>query len=158
MTLPDLDSLRCFEAAAVALNFRQAAATVGLSPTAFSDRIRRLEEQLGQTLFVRTTRRVVLTTAGQNLRPAVQRVLEDARRCLSPDGGDLPFELTVGTRFELGLSWLTPALAPLRRACPGRTIHLYFSESEDLLARIQRGSIDCAVSSVRLASGGVKYE
>jgi LysR family transcriptional regulator, glycine cleavage system transcriptional activator len=142
----------------VALNFRQAAATVGLSPTAFSDRIRRLEDQLGQALFVRTTRRVALTTAGEKLRPAVQRVLEDARRCLSPDEEDLPFELTLGTRFELGLSWLTPALAPLRRARPGRTIHLYFSDSEDLLTRIQRGSVDCAVSSVRLASGLVKYE
>jgi LysR family glycine cleavage system transcriptional activator len=159
MTLPDLESLRCFEAAAVALNFRQAAATVGLSPTAFSARIRRLEEQLGRPLFMRTTRRVTLTTAGQSLRPAVQRVLEDARRCLSlADEGDAPFELTLGTRFELGLSWLTPALGQLRRSRPERTVHLYFSESEDLITRIQRGSIDCAVSSVRLASVDLKYE
>src|SRR5207249_955701 len=37
MRLPDLDSLRCFEAAAVALNFRRAARMVALSPAAFSD-------------------------------------------------------------------------------------------------------------------------
>jgi LysR family glycine cleavage system transcriptional activator len=159
MTLPDLDSLRCFEAAAVALNFRHAAATVALSPTAFGDRIRRLEDQLGRRLFVRTTRRVTLTVAGQRLLPAVQRVLEDARRCLSlSDDDGSPFDLTLGTRFELGLSWLTPALGPLRRARPERTLHLYFGESEDLMSRIRQGSVDCAVSSVRLASSGLRYE
>jgi len=159
MILPDLESLRCFEAAAVALNFRKAAEAVGLSPTAFSDRIRRLEDQLGRPLFARTTRRVTLTMAGQRLRPSVQRVLEDARRCLTlTDDQRLPFELTLGTRFELGLSWLTPALGVLRRARPERTLHLYFGESEDLLGRVRQGSLDCAVSSVRLASGSVRYE
>jgi LysR family glycine cleavage system transcriptional activator len=39
MPLPDLVSLRCFEAAAVALNFRNAARSVALSPAALSERI-----------------------------------------------------------------------------------------------------------------------
>lgn len=53
----DLESLRCFAAAAATLNFRAAARRVALSPGAFSDRLRRLEEELGVPLFVRTTRR-----------------------------------------------------------------------------------------------------
>jgi LysR family glycine cleavage system transcriptional activator len=158
LALPDLESLRCFEAAAVTLNFRRAAAAVTLSPTAFSGRIRRLEEHLGYPLFMRTTRQVSLTRAGQALRPQVQRVLDNARRCLSLGREELPFELTVGTRYELGVSWLTPALGELRRARPERTVHLSFGESEDLLARLRNGHLDCAVSCVRLASGGVRYE
>jgi hypothetical protein len=39
----DIDSLRCFEAAATTLNFRAAAGRVHLSPAAFSDRLQRLE-------------------------------------------------------------------------------------------------------------------
>ena len=47
----DLDSLRCFDAAATTLRFRAAAARVHLSPAAFSDRIRRLEANLGVALL-----------------------------------------------------------------------------------------------------------
>jgi DNA-binding transcriptional LysR family regulator len=157
--LPDLESLRCFEKAAVVLNFRLAAATVGLSPAAFSDRIRRLEDQVGQRLFVRTTRSVALTAAGHRLLDQARRTLDEARRCLAQvDGGAQPFELIIGTRFELGLSWLTPSLAPLRKFRPERTLHLYFGDSEDLIARVRRGGIDAAVTSARLSGTNVRYE
>ena len=46
MTL-DLTSLQCFVAAATLLNFRAAASRVALSPAAFTERIRRLEEEIG---------------------------------------------------------------------------------------------------------------
>jgi LysR family transcriptional regulator, glycine cleavage system transcriptional activator len=159
LRLPDLESLRCFEAAAVALNFRRAARAIGLSPAALSDRIRRLEDDLGAPLFHRTTRRVSLTSAGEQLLPHARRTLEEARRCLEPGSTRTPpFELTIGTRFELGLSWLTPALSALRAAHPERRLHLHFGESDDLLGQIRQGAIDCAVSSVRLSMPGLRYE
>src|SRR5688572_6226174 len=114
MRLPDLDSLRCFEAAAVTLNFRRAARAVALSPAAFSDRIRQLEDQVGEPLFQRNTRQVSLTVAGEKLLPQARRVIGEAQRCLERgDDSESPFELTIGTRFELGLSWLTGALGAL---------------------------------------------
>jgi LysR family transcriptional regulator, glycine cleavage system transcriptional activator len=159
MQLPDLDSLRCFEAAAVALNFRRAARAVALSPAAFGERIRRLEQLIGEALFHRTTRSVTLTVAGERLLPKVSQVLEDARRCLgSPQEAAAPYELTIGTRFELGLSWLTPALTSLSQACSYRRLHLRFGDSEELLRRVLDGGIDCVISSVRLGSAGLHYE
>jgi LysR family transcriptional regulator, glycine cleavage system transcriptional activator len=159
MRLPDLDSLRCFEAAAVALNFRRAARAVALSPAAFSDRIRQLEEQLGESLFQRSTRQVSLTRAGQELLPQARKVIAEAQRCFArPGAGAPPFELTVGTRFELGLSWLTTALGPLESARPDRTLHLRFGDSEDLLGHLRSGSLDCLISSVRLGIPGLRYE
>lgn len=159
MMLPDLESLRCFEAAAAQLNFRAAAASVALSPAAFGDRIKRLEEQLGEALFKRTTRRVTLTTAGEKLLPRVRRVLEEAQRCVRlNDEERVPYAFTVGTRFELGLSWLTPSLSRLRQRRPERTLHLTFGDSADLLAGVRRGVVDCAVSSVRLTGGEFRYE
>ena len=137
--LPDLESLRCFEAAATHLNFRVAAKTVALSPAAFGDRIKRLEDQLAAPLFVRTTRRVALTAAGH-------------------DRGPIPYELTVGTRFELGLSRITPALQPLAALRPERTLHLVFGDSDDLVARVRNGLLDCAVTSARLTVAGLSYE
>jgi LysR family glycine cleavage system transcriptional activator len=159
MRLPDLDSLRCFEAAALALNFRRAARAVALSPAAFSDRIRQLEEQVGAPLFQRSTRQVSLTVAGEELLPRVRRVLAEAQHCVvrSPTEA-MPFELTVGTRFELGLSWLTAGLGALERQRPHRVLHLRFGDSEDLLDQLRNGSLDCAISSVRLGTPGVRYE
>jgi DNA-binding transcriptional LysR family regulator len=45
----------------------------------------------------------------------------------------------VGTRYELGLSWLCPALAPLARKRPERTLHLYNGDSPVLVAQLARG-------------------
>jgi DNA-binding transcriptional LysR family regulator len=156
--LPDLDSLRCFDAAASRLNFRAAAAQVFLSPAAFSDRIKRLEEQVGAPLFVRSTRRVALTAHGQALWPRARVALEAARACLSAEAPDeSPYELVLSTRFELGLSWLVPALEPLERARPQRTVHLHFADSPGMMAALKRGSIDCAITSVRLVEANLRY-
>src|SRR5262245_17877870 len=114
----DLDSFRCFEAAAATLSFRAAAARVHLSPAAFSDRIRRLEEDLGVTVLRRTTRQVALTEEGQRLLPLVREALRNAdrvREAAREKGRPAPFELVIGTRYELGISWLCPALGPLSR-------------------------------------------
>ena len=79
--LPDLESLRCFVAAAELLNFRAAARQVALSPAALSQRIRSIEEQLQTPLFQRTTRRVHLTAAGLSLYPVAKKTLESAAEC-----------------------------------------------------------------------------
>src|SRR5260370_39207314 len=76
--LPDLESLRCFEAAARRLGFAAAAREVRLSPPAFSERIRRLEEQLGTALFQPRARRGTLTAAGSPLLPHLPHPLETA--------------------------------------------------------------------------------
>ena len=156
--LPNLESLRCFEAAARCLSFRTAARRVALSPAAFSDRIRRLEEELGVSLFDRTTRRVALTPAGVRLLPQAQRCLTEAERCREVAGDTevrAPYALRIGTRFELGLSWLVPALGGLRLAHPERTLHVAFGDSDDLLGRLYRGEIDAAITSARVTRPGL---
>lgn len=67
--------LRAFVAVADELNFTRAAARVFVAQQSLSRDIRRLEEQLGTVLFVRTTRRVSLTPEGERLLPYAQRVL-----------------------------------------------------------------------------------
>jgi LysR family transcriptional regulator, glycine cleavage system transcriptional activator len=161
MTAPDLESLRCFEAAASHPSFRVAAQTVALSPAAFGERIKRLEDQLGAPLFARTTRRVALTAAGHRLLPQARRALEEAARCrevVHERDTPLLFSLSVGTRFELGLSWLAASLPTLQARTPARTLHLVFGDSPDHLARVRNGLLDCAVTSYRLTSSELTYE
>ncbi|MCA9490667.1 MAG: LysR family transcriptional regulator [Myxococcales bacterium] len=156
----DFDSLRCFTAAADTLNFRAAAKQVGLSPGAFSDRIRRLEEELGTRLFDRTTRRAHLTAPGHRLLPHAMQLLADidaCRRVANTEEANRPYTLTVGTRYELGVSWLAPALTDLRLTRPNRRIHLNMGDSPELLERTRNGTIDATVTSSRLADGTLRY-
>lgn len=158
--LPDLESLRCFHAAAQHLNFREAARTVGLSPAAFGDRIKRLEELLDVRLFDRTTRKVVLTAAGERLWPHARQCLEQAGRCAEiarGEHGTSPFSLTIGTRFELGMSWVTPALGALEQARPERRIHLHFGDTPALLNALRRTDVDCVITSARVTGSGLVY-
>ena len=157
--LPDLESLRCFQAAAVRLNFRAAARSVALSPAAFSDRIQRLEQQLGAKLFVRSTRRVRLSPDGERLLPQARKVLAEAARCaeLVGTGEPTPFELRLGTRWELGMSWVLPAIQKLERLRPEQTLHLAFGNGEPLLERLHRGQIDAVIGSMRITGGKVDY-
>lgn len=154
---PDLDSLRCFVAAAEAPSFRRAAARVGLSPAAFSERIARLEELLGAALFARTTRKLDLTPAGHRLLAPARAALAAADACAAavhPDAGPAPVRVRLGTRFELGLSFIVPALDALRAARPERRIDLYFGESDGLLDRLADGRLDAVLTSVRLDRAG----
>jgi LysR family transcriptional regulator, glycine cleavage system transcriptional activator len=156
----DLDSLACFDAAARTLNFRAAAQQVHLSPAAFSDRVQRLEDALGTPLFVRTTRQVLLSEAGARLLPLAREVLgatERLRAAGRSPGRPSPYELCIGTRYELGLSWLCPLLGVLERAHPERTLHLSNGDSPDLLFRLERGDLDGIVGSMRLTSPKLAY-
>ena len=63
----DIRSLRYFVVAAEELNFTRAAARLYVAQQALSREIKRLETQLGTTLFIRTTRRVTLTADGERL-------------------------------------------------------------------------------------------
>lgn len=165
MDLPALDSLRCFVAAAERLNFRAAARTVALTPAALSQRIRQLEEQLGAPLFRRTTRSVQLTQAGLALLPRARACLAEAAACQQAVRGEAlpPAELTLGTRFELGMSWIVPMLPRVAAALPQVSLHLYFGSGPEIVERLRAGLVDCAVTSseirdVRLAEARLHAE
>jgi DNA-binding transcriptional LysR family regulator len=158
--MDDLLQLRCFVAAAETAHFGAAARRVALSPAAFSDRVRRLEADLGASLFERTSRHVALTDAGNRLLPHARRLLEGAHHCAAIARGDdrpLPYALTLGTRYELGVSWLCPALKPLADATPHRTIHLAMGDTGHLMHALERREVDAVVISARLAQPHLRY-
>ncbi|HEX6766437.1 MAG TPA: LysR family transcriptional regulator [Polyangiaceae bacterium] len=157
--LPDLESLRCFVQAVTFSSFRTAASKVSLSPAAFGARIRRLEEQLGAQLFVRTTRRVALTPEGAKLLPKARRCLDEAERCSRAfeNSEPVPFDLRIGTRFEVGMSWIIPALGPLERVQPERRLHVYFGDTAWLLQQMLRDEVHCMVTSARLSSPNLVF-
>jgi LysR family glycine cleavage system transcriptional activator len=151
---PDPESLRCFLAALRAPTFRAAAREVALTPAALGQRIKLLEDRLGVTLFSRTTRKVTPTEAALALGPVAERALAALVECVRAARGEgerARVELVIGTRDELGRSWLVPQLGALREALPWLRIHLYFGQGNDLLHRVRAAEIDAAITSTRFA-------
>lgn len=72
----ELRQLEAFVVLADELHFGRAAARLSLGQPTLSDLVRRLERELGTPLFLRTTRRVSLTEAGQVLRDHSRTVLD----------------------------------------------------------------------------------
>jgi len=107
--LPSLPALRVFEAAGRLLSFTKAAAELHVTQAAVSHQIRSLEDQLGQPLFIRSTRRLDLTAAGQRLLPAATSAFTTLERAI----GDLQRSkaiLTITTTPFFGARWLAPRL------------------------------------------------
>jgi DNA-binding transcriptional LysR family regulator len=158
--LPSIDNLRCFLAAARHLNFRRAAVDVALTPAAFGQRIRQLEDQLGDRLFERTTRSVALTDAGHALLPAARDTVAAASRCADVVRGEATShpDLLIGTRFELGLSWITPVVAELHSTHPSWRVELYFGSGPDIIDQLIRGTVDAVVTSAPIARTDLVHE
>ena len=162
MSLPSLESLRCFVAIAHRSSFRRAAEHIGVTPTALSQRIRQLEEQLGERVFDRTSRSVQLSAAGRRLLPHAEDLLEQALRVGSiargESGEEGPATIRLGTRFELGISWIVPIVADLRQRRPLWKVELYFGSGADLLGRLRAQKVDAIVTSAPIADARWRAE
>lgn len=73
-----LDALKFFVTAAETLNFRETAVKLAISPSVVTRTISELENQLGEPLFKRNTRSILLTSFGELFLPRAKRLLEDS--------------------------------------------------------------------------------
>jgi LysR family glycine cleavage system transcriptional activator len=127
--LPPLGSLRAFEAAARQESFKSAAAELGVTPTAISHQIRQLEASLGVALFVRQTRKVVLTAQGKALYPRLREALDgmaDAVEAVKRRPARLVATLSATVAFTAKL--LVPRAASFRALHPGWDLRLHASD------------------------------
>ncbi|GLH80515.1 transcriptional regulator [Bradyrhizobium sp. SSBR45G] len=113
-TLPPLNALRAFEAAARHLSFKLAAHELHVTPAAVGQQVKALEERLGVRLFERLHKQLILTAAGQAYLPGISdgfRRIADATSQLKPEGAIV---LQVGVHGGFDLRRLD--LGPFRSA------------------------------------------
>jgi DNA-binding transcriptional LysR family regulator len=72
-----LDGVEAFLSVAQHRNFRKAAAELGVTPSAISQAVRVLEARIGAALFIRTTRSVGLTEAGERFLSRAKPAFEE---------------------------------------------------------------------------------
>jgi LysR family glycine cleavage system transcriptional activator len=117
--LPPLKTLEGFDAAARLGSFSAAAEALGLTQSAISHQIRLLEEALGQPLFRRLHRKIVLTDAGQDFQRSVNATLVSLRDGVNRlEPYRKPGSVIVYCDAALANAWLSPRLTALRHAHP----------------------------------------
>ena len=77
-----LDDIRAFVAVAEFASFKRAADELGITQSALSRRLKKLEDGLGARLLDRTTRRIAVSTVGQEFLPEARRMVRDFEQSL----------------------------------------------------------------------------
>lgn len=150
-TLPPLNALRAFEAAARLGSYVGAAGELNVSPAAISQHIRNLEDFLGKHLFTRLNNRVALTDAGEEIFENIHRAFEEIARSTARAMGARPrSRLVISALASLTECWLAPQLAQFTARYPDFRFELRIEADP---VDFGRGEVD-----LRLTYGTLRYD
>ena len=113
-----------------------------------SRQIQELEEELGQKLFIRTTRSMVLTPEGMLLRKRAEEILEMAERTkseFSAMGSTVAGDVLIGSGETFALKQITDLMAQIREEYPGIHFQIYSGNAEEVAERLEKGLLDFGV-------------
>jgi LysR family transcriptional regulator for metE and metH len=146
----DLRHLRAIRAIHKCGGLSRAADMLNLTQSALSHQIKGLEDQAGVDLFVRRTKPLKLSAAGQRLLKLANRVLpeveateEEFRSLLAGKSGRLHIAIECHACFE----WLFPVLESFRKAWPDVDVDIRPGLAFEALPALAREEVDLVVSS-----------
>ncbi|HEX6979783.1 MAG TPA: transcriptional regulator GcvA [Alphaproteobacteria bacterium] len=123
-SLPPLNALRAFEAAARHLSFTRAADELHVTQAAVSHQVKALEAQLGVRLFRRLTRGLLLTEEGHALLPELREAFDRLAQAVDRVRRGGPGTLTISVLTTFALGWLVPRLPKFQAAHPSIDVRL----------------------------------
>lgn len=147
-TMPPLNALRAFEAAARHLSLTKAAQELRVTAGALSHQIRGLEALLGTKLFERRVRSIALTQIGKLLYPGLQtgfNHINDAVMGLGKTGEERV--LVISTPPGFTAKWLVPRLYRFSSAYPKIDVRISSSAG---FANFTRDGVDMAVRNLSI--------
>lgn len=153
-----LTELKYIVAVARERHFGRAAEACFVSQPTLSVAIRKLEDELGVTLFERGGSEVGITPIGERIVAQAQKVLEESANLkeIARQGHDpLSGPLRVGMIYTVG-PYLLPRLMPvLIERAPQMPLLLQENFTTRLLELLRQGEIDCAVMALPLVDSGL---
>jgi DNA-binding transcriptional LysR family regulator len=143
-----LNQLRAFLEAQRLGSFTAAADELAIAQASVSELVRRLEDELDTQLFVRGSRRLALTAAGQELLPYAQQVVQAAdggahavRALGSLGGGTATFGMPRNADYYL----LSSLVQTFHKRYPAVRVRLVGQNSAETAAAIQAGEIEAGI-------------
>jgi len=154
-----LSELRFVVALAREKNFRRAAEKCFVSQPALSLAIKKLEEELGLSLFERNRSKVTVTTIGQLIINQANVVLDEAQKIkeLSRQG-----DRQLENPFSLGLiysiaPYLLPLIIPiLRKDLPDMPLEVEENITKNLEEHLKKGVLDAAIIALPFDKAGIE--
>jgi len=155
----EFDQLRYFLSVADLANFTRAAEELGISQSALSRSIQRLEEELGQPVFERQGRSLSLTEAGTLLQRRTQQILtliEDTKSEICDDGQS--GRVRVGAIPTIAPYFLPEVLKQFSEAYPQATVIVQENTTDALLKSCTQGEIDLAILALPVPARYLEVE
>jgi len=153
-----LTELRYIVAVARERHFGRAAEACFVSQPTLSVAVKKLEEELGVSLFERGAGEVTVTPAGQGIVEQAQRVLEEAARIkeLAAAGRDpLAGPLRLGAIYTIG-PYLLPKLIPiLRKSAPAMQLFIQENFTHRLAEELKNGEVDAILIALPFEEPGI---
>lgn len=148
-------AMRLFVAIAESGSISGAARENGLAVSTVSWRLRRLEEDLGVQLVVRTTRRLALTEEGRRFLTEARRILSDVEEVMGGIAvkGAPAGRIRATTTHDLGRERIAPLADAFMRAHPGVHVELYLT---DAVVDLVEGGFDLALRTGPLGDSELK--
>ncbi len=146
----EIHQLRYFVAVADEGNFSRAAAKVRVAQPSLSQQIRKLEAEIGQPLFDRLPRSVVLTEAGRCFIDYARQILAsigDARRSVDELKEAVTGKLAVGAIPTIAPYVLPELVVKFQKDYPEVTLELVEDVTDGITRRIDAGELDVALAS-----------
>jgi LysR family hydrogen peroxide-inducible transcriptional activator len=157
----EIHQLRYFVAVADEGNFSRAAAKVRVAQPSLSQQIRKLEAEVGQPLFDRLPRSVVLTEAGRCFIDYARQILAsigDARRCVDELKGEVAGELAVGAIPTIAPYVLPELIGKFQKHYPEVTLEIVEDVTDGITRRVEAGELDVALASTCQQSPTLRRE
>src|SRR2546421_11286740 len=146
----EIHQLRYFVAVADEGNFSRAAAKVRVAQPSLSQQIQKLEAEVGNPLFDRLPRSVVLTEAGGCMLDSGGKILAtigDARRCVDEFKGKVAGRLAVGAIPTIAPYVLPELIGKFQKRYPKVTLEIVEDVTDGIAQRVEAGELDTAFAS-----------
>jgi LysR family transcriptional regulator, nitrogen assimilation regulatory protein len=159
MAMPGFREMQLFVAAYETQSFTAAALREGATQSGVSQHIRKLEEQLGVTLFSRQGGRVSPTPAGNRYYASCTEVLrahEAARKSVQDYAKGLEGEIVIGLMPTMTRCLLAPALDRFVQAHPNVSVRVVEGYSAMLTEQVRSDALDAAIVPAFLGASGLK--
>ncbi len=147
----DLQALETFIKTAELLHFGRASRACNLSPSALTRTIQRMEEEIGQALFLRDNRSVELTCSGTRLLDYARGAVAEwqyFQESLAPEGDKVTGTISIYASITAVYSLLPELLEAYRTAFPEVHLDLQTGAAEKAVEQVVSGEIDLAVAAL----------
>ena len=157
----DVGALRALRSVAALGTLARAADELGFTASAVSQKIKRLERQIGVPVLAPAGRGVVLTPAGQAIVDSAPDVFQALERCAEAAQSvseGMPRGILRVVAFSTAIrGLLAPAIPRLSARCPDLRVHITEQDPDQAIHSVDAGTADAAATLMTLPLGDGKY-